>query len=92
MAGEDTGRINVSRDFLKAELLGMELRLVEKLATKAEVETLALRVAALEERDPPSRAEWDVVKLWHAGFRAVLAVLSIVAVACLPMLFKHYFG
>jgi hypothetical protein len=49
MAGEDSGRISVSRDALRAELVTMELRLVEKLATKGEVEALHKEHDALRE-------------------------------------------
>lgn len=47
-APEDGGRISVSRDALRAELVGLELRLVEKLATKTEHDGLASRVDKLE--------------------------------------------
>lgn len=46
----DTGRISVSRDALRAELATMELRLVDKLATKSEVEHLATGLGALGSR------------------------------------------
>lgn len=49
---EDNGRISVSRDALRAELAQMELRLVEKLATKTEVDGI--------------RADVDGLKRWRA--------------------------
>lgn len=45
---EDTGRISVSRDALRAELGSLELRLVQSLATQSEVDDLKRRVDRLE--------------------------------------------
>lgn len=80
---EDSVRISVSKDFLRAELTGMELRLVEKLATKAEVEALDLRVDTLE-------TEVDRLKTWRKTLAAVLALVAAVAVAALPVVIQHY--
>jgi hypothetical protein len=74
---EDIGRISVSRDALKAELLGMELRLVDKLATKDEVETL--------------RTDVDKLKTWRAytaGATAVALGLGTTALSIL-LAFHH---
>lgn len=43
-------RISISRDALRAELSQLELRLVQSLASKSEVERLVTRVENLEER------------------------------------------
>lgn len=43
-------RISISRDALRAELAELELRLIDKLASKSEVEKLARRVEILEDR------------------------------------------
>jgi hypothetical protein len=56
----DVGRISVSRDALRAELATMELRLVEKLATRAEVEIM--------------RADMDGLKRWRAYVTGAVAV------------------
>lgn len=48
----DTGRISVSRDALRAELAGLELRLVEKLASQSEVDGI--------------RRDVDSLKTWRA--------------------------
>lgn len=64
---DDVGRISVSRDALRADLGDLELRLIEKLATKAEHESLAMRVAKLE---------WQAA--WSKGGLAVLSVLVVV--------------
>jgi hypothetical protein len=45
---EDTGRITVSRDALRADLAELELRLVDRLATKSEVEDLRRDVERLQ--------------------------------------------
>jgi hypothetical protein len=55
---DDNGRISVSKDFLRAELAGMELRLVDKLATKSEVEDLRDEHDAL-------RNEVETLKAWR---------------------------
>lgn len=85
MAGEDSGRISVSRDALRAELAQMELRLIEKLATKAEVEMLEARVDTLE-------TEVDRLKTWRKTLAAALAFAVAVALAALPELVRHYTG
>lgn len=41
-------RISISRDSLRAELAELELRLVDKLASRSELEKLAARVVILE--------------------------------------------
>lgn len=51
MAGEE--RVSVSRDALRAELAELELRLIEKLASKSEVEMLKQRVEKLENLAAP---------------------------------------
>jgi hypothetical protein len=56
---ESNERISVSRDFLRAELGGLELRLVEKLATKDEVADLRGEHDAL-------RNEVETLKSWRA--------------------------
>lgn len=48
MAGENGERISISRDALRAELAELELRLIDKLAAKIDVERLAGRVDTLE--------------------------------------------
>ena len=45
---DDTGRITVSRDALRADLAELELRLVDRLATKADHVELERRVGGLE--------------------------------------------
>lgn len=45
---EDNGRITVSRDALRAELLSLELRLVQRLATQDEVDTIRKDVDSLK--------------------------------------------
>jgi hypothetical protein len=62
------GRITVSRDALRAELLGMELRLVEKLATKDEVDVL--------------RKEIDGLKRWRAYLTGVASTALALAGSC----------
>lgn len=89
---DDNGRISVSKDFLRAELGLMELRLVDKLATKAEVDDLARRVMLLEAQDSPTRIEFDALRAWHLAVKGALAVLIAVALAALPMLIRHYTG
>lgn len=46
--GEDTGRISVSKDYLRAELGDLELRLVERLATNADVDAIRQDVDSLK--------------------------------------------
>lgn len=89
---EDAGRISVSRDALRAELSQMELRLVEKLATKAEVDDLTKRVTALEERNAPTRVEFDLVKSTLTALKSGLALVSVVAASALPLILRHYLG
>lgn len=43
-------RISISRDALRAELAELELRLIEKLASKVDVDMLRKRVEVLEEK------------------------------------------
>jgi hypothetical protein len=50
---EPQERVSVSRDALRAELAELELRLIEKLASKSEVEMLKSRVEKLEELASP---------------------------------------
>ena len=45
---ENGERISISRDALRAELAELELRLIDKLASKIDVEKLAGRVDVLE--------------------------------------------
>ena len=68
--GRDTGRITVSRDALRAELATLELRLVEKLATKADHDDLERRVGGLE--------TW---RAYTAGAAAVAVALATAAVS-----------
>jgi len=56
---EDSGRISVSKDFLRAELGQLKLDLIEELATKAEVEILRREVSDLKD-------EVDILKTWKA--------------------------
>lgn len=65
---EDTGRISVSRDALRAELAELELSLVEKLATKDEV--------AEVRRDVDSLKRW---RAYVAGAAAVALALATTA-------------
>lgn len=84
MSADDNGRISVSRDALRAELAQMELRLVEKLATKSEVDDLRDEHDAL-------RAEVEGLKAWRAyttGLTAGSMALAGAAVA----LATHLFG
>jgi hypothetical protein len=69
VAAEDSGRISVSRDALRAELTGLELRLVQSLATQTEVDVL--------------RKDVDSLKRWRAyvaGASAVALALGSTAV------------
>lgn len=84
--------VSVSKDYLRAELTQLKLDLVSELATRADVNALAGRVLKLEEEDSPSRVEFDALKSWMTGVRAVVAVLAAVALACLPLLVRHYTG
>jgi hypothetical protein len=88
---EDSGRITVSRDALRAELATLELRLVEKLATKAEVDDLGQRVTSLEAKGSPSREEFDRLKGWQARIAGGLALVAVVATAALPIVIGLYF-
>lgn len=74
---DDSGRISVSRDALRAELAKLELRLVEKLVTKTDHEDLAHRVTGLEEQAARLR-----------GALAILSLIFAVAVAAVA----HYAG
>jgi hypothetical protein len=60
MSADDTGRISVSRDALRAELATLELRLVEKLATQSEVDGI--------------RTDVDSLKRWRAYVAGAAAV------------------
>lgn len=66
---EDSGRISVSRDALRAELAQMELRLVDKLATKDEVQAI--------------RADVDGLKRWRAYLSGAYALGLVAATAAL---------
>lgn len=74
---DDNGRISVSKDFLRAELGEMELRLVEKLANQDEVAVM--------------RGDLEALKRWRAylaGASAVAIGLGTVALGVvLPQIF-----
>lgn len=72
---EDSGRITVSRDALRAELAKLELRLVEKLVTKTEHDGLAERVVRIEET--------------IARYKGALALISIIVVGLISYLATH---
>ncbi len=80
--GDDHGRISVSRDALRAELATMELRLVEKLATKQDVTALEARVDKLERR---AEAQDAVEQTGRDAFtkreKVVGLAIAVVAVA-----------
>lgn len=82
---EDNGRISVSKDFLRAELTGLELRIVEKLATKAEVGNLSDRVDTLE-------TDVDRLKTWRKSLAGTCAVALAIALAALPDVIHRYVG
>lgn len=65
MSAEDTGRISVSRDALRAELATLELRLVDKLATKSEVDDI--------------RTDVDSLKRWRAYQSGAAAAAVLIA-------------
>lgn len=69
-ATEDGGRISVSKDFLRAELGAMELRLIQNLATQAEVEGIRKDVEGLK--------RW---RAYVAGVATTAAALASAAVA-----------
>ena len=73
--GEENGRINVSRDALRAELAQMELRLIDKLATKTEVDVLR------KERDD-DRQEIESLKRWRAYITGVTGTALALASTC----------
>lgn len=56
--GDGNDRISVSKDFLRAEIVGLELRLVDKLATKDEVSDLRTEHDDL-------RKEVETLKAWR---------------------------
>lgn len=92
MATEDSGRISVSKDFLKAALLELQVELIKTLATKAEVEDLVKEVEVIKERNSPSREEFDGVKGTLTALKASVSLVALVAAAALPLILRHYIG
>lgn len=70
---DDSGRISVSRDALRAELAKLELRLVEKLVTKTDHDDLVHRVTRLEETSSRLKGALAVLSLVFGGAVTYLA-------------------
>lgn len=88
----DNGRITVSKDFLRAELVGMELRLVDKLATKAEVEALQAKHESTVARVDVLETEVDRLKNWRRALASAAAAVVAVVVAFTAQALHHLFG
>lgn len=80
---EDTGRISVSRDALRAELATLKLDLIQTLATKDDVKVLEARVGTLE-------TDVDRLKTWRKSLAGVVAVLVAFAIAVSADVTRHY--
>ena len=94
MGAEDTGRITISEDKLYRALGDLELRLVEKLATKEEaaelrkvVEKLATKdeVADLRKERDTDRLEIESLKRWRAYVTGMSTTALALASACVAI-------
>lgn len=99
---DDSGRISVSRDALRAELATLELRLVERLATKAEVDDLARRVSLIELQGSPTAQELEVgqtllrkdvdgLRTWRSYLTGAVAAVSVIASSALAVAIAYLF-